>query len=123
MPEINLINLFQNDDDAESLGPGEILFREGNEGEKMYVVIDGNIDISVNGVSLLTVRPGELFGEMALIDTGPRSATATALTASRVVPIDRKRFAFLVQQTPYFALHVMRVLAYRLRNMDKRIVS
>ena len=56
-----------------------------------------------------------IFGEMALIDNEPRSATAVAITDVELVPISEKQFLFLVSQTPYFALKVMRILAQRLR--------
>jgi len=56
-----------------------------------------------------------IFGEMALIDNEPRSATALAITDVELVPISEKQFLFLVSQTPYFALKVMRILAQRLR--------
>lgn len=58
---------------------------------------------------------GGVFGEMALIDQSPRSASAVAMTPSKVVAVGQKRFTYLVQQTPYFALEIMHVLAERLR--------
>jgi CRP-like cAMP-binding protein len=64
---------------------------------------------------------GGVFGEMALIDTGTRSATAIAKTDCRLVPINERRFQFLVQQTPNFALQLMRIIADRLRRMDSRL--
>jgi len=64
------------------------------------------------------VEPGGMFGEMALIEHLPRSATAIAVSASRLSPIDQRRFLFLVQHHPFFALEVMQVLAHRLRQMD-----
>jgi len=57
-------------------------------------------------------------GEMALIDSSARSATAVARTDCELIPVDDKRFMFLVQQTPFFAIHVMRVLADRLRKTN-----
>ena len=57
---------------------------------------------------------------MALIDGGPRSAAVRASVASEVVPIDERRFLFMVQQTPFFALRVMRVMSARLRSMNAR---
>jgi CRP-like cAMP-binding protein len=86
----------------------------------MYVVKDGEANIVVHGKVVETVGPGGIVGELALIDTQPRSATVVAKTDCQLVPIDEKRFMFLVQQTPYFSLHVMRVLADRLRRMDER---
>jgi CRP-like cAMP-binding protein len=64
------------------------------------------------------VGPGGILGEMALIDTEPRSATATARTDSRVVRVDQKQFTFLVHEHPTFALQVMRVMAGRLRKAN-----
>jgi CRP-like cAMP-binding protein len=85
----------------------------------MYVVLEGEVDILIHGKIVNTVGPGGLFGEMALIDTRPRSATAVTRSDCKLVAISAKRFAFLVQQTPNFALHVMRVMAGRLRHMDE----
>jgi CRP-like cAMP-binding protein len=60
--------------------------------------------------------PDSIFGEMALIDQSPRSATAIARTPCKVVPVDQKRFTFMVQQTPFFSIQVMRIMANRLRH-------
>ena len=62
-----------------------------------------------------------IFGEMALVDGAPRSATAVAMTDVTLVPVSEKQFLFLVSQTPFFALKVMRVLARRLRASNKVI--
>ena len=60
-----------------------------------------------------------MLGEMALIDHAPRAATATAIGDCRLVPISEKRFMFMIQQTPYFALQIMKVMAERLRRMNE----
>jgi CRP/FNR family transcriptional regulator, cyclic AMP receptor protein len=65
-----------------------------------------------------TAGQGALVGEMALIDDSLRTATAVAKTSCRLAEIDRRRFDFLVQQTPHFATHVMKTLADRLRHMN-----
>ena len=77
-------------------------------------------------LSFETGRPAELsaddiFGEMALIDSEPRSATALAVTDVELVAVSEKQFLFLVSQTPYFALKVMRTLAQRLRKSNKTL--
>jgi len=84
----------------------------------MYILKEGEVDILVHDKIVETIGPGEILGEMALIDQNPRSATAVARTNCQLVSIDEKRFTFLVQQTPYFAIEVMRVMARRLRQMD-----
>jgi CRP-like cAMP-binding protein len=65
--------------------------------------------------------PGEPFGEMALIDQTPRTATAIAKTPCKLAVIPEKRFLFMVQTTPHFALQIMKVMADRLRKMNKKI--
>jgi CRP-like cAMP-binding protein len=72
----------------------------------------------MNGVVLEAVGPGGILGELALIDASPRSATATATTTARVVPVDEERFTYLVNEHPTFALQVMSVMADRLRRAD-----
>lgn len=118
---MNLLHLFVYAEDSEKYPAGDVLFREGESGDVMYVILEGEVDISVDGVSLMMAGPGDIVGEMALIDANERSATATAKTDCKVIPVDEKKFTFLVQKTPFFSLHVMRVLVERLRKMDRRI--
>jgi CRP/FNR family transcriptional regulator, cyclic AMP receptor protein len=115
---MNPAELFRQESNTVQLASGEFLFREGEKGEKMYVLLEGEIDIFLGDFVLETGGPGALLGEMALIDDTPRTANAVAKTASKVVEIDRRRFHFLVQQTPHFATHVMKILADRLRHMN-----
>jgi CRP-like cAMP-binding protein len=113
-----LIDLLPSDAPLVPAAAGKIIFAQGDPGDVMYVVIEGQAQVMIDGKLLETVRPGGILGEMALIDAGPRSATAIAKTQCVLVPIDEKRFADLVGRRPEFALHVMRVLANRLRRMD-----
>ena len=113
------LNLFQHSSDAVPFKAGEIIFTEGDQAEAMFVVIEGEIDIVHNGQVIDETLKGGLIGEMALLDASPRSATARARTDCRVVPITEKRFLFLVQQTPFFALQVMRIMSERLRRKIK----
>ena len=95
------------------------IFVEGDQGDCMYIVKEGVVDLVYKGKSLGTVEKGGIFGEMALIDFHPRSATAVAKTDCVLVPVDEKHFSRLVQETPAFALQVMRVLVQRLRSMNE----
>jgi CRP-like cAMP-binding protein len=109
------LDMFRNAKDARAHRAGEAIFRAGDRGDNMYVVVEGEVRISANGRQLDLLGPGGVFGEIALIDNGPRSADAVAVTDCRVVPIDENWFKFLVQQTPFFSLQIMRVMADRLR--------
>lgn len=115
------LDLFRNEDRYDEFKQGQTIFREGDEGSTMYVVLSGSVKLTVKGREVEDLGPGGVLGEMALIDTVPRSATATAIADCKLVPIDLKRFTFLVQQTPNFSLQIMRVIADRLRRMDQNL--
>ena len=115
---MNAAELFRQETDTLQLAPGDFLFREGDGGKEMYVLLEGEIEIFLGDFVIETAEPGTLIGEMALIDDNPRLAHAVAKTACRLAQIDRGRFHFLVQQAPHFATHVMKTLADRLRDMN-----
>jgi CRP-like cAMP-binding protein len=115
------IDLFRNEDNALEFAAGQTIFSEGDAGDLMFVVVDGEVDLLVKGKLVEHLTPGGALGEMALIDRNARSATAVAKTACKLMSIDEKRFKFLVQQTPNFALQLMRIIAERLRRMDERL--
>jgi CRP/FNR family cyclic AMP-dependent transcriptional regulator len=94
---------------------GEVIFREGDAASEFFVIQSGKVDIRLGNRSLGTLSDHDIFGEMALIDAAPRSATAIAATDVKLVPVGEKQFLFLVSCTPHFALNIMRVLARRLR--------
>jgi len=107
--------MFRNDAEAQKLAPREAIFRAGDPADCFYVVRSGSVLIHDGARELETLGEGGTFGELALVDGQPRSASATAVGETTVVPIDERRFQRLVQQTPYFAQAVMRVMAERLR--------
>lgn len=101
---------------------GSIIFSEGDPGDEMYSVVEGEVDIMVSGASIHVVKVGEVFGEMAMIDKKPRSASAVAATDCKLVVINEQRFNFLLQQTPMFVTQIMKVMADRLRYMNKEVL-
>jgi len=115
------IDMLRNDPAAKAVVAGDTIFSEGSPGDIAYVVTEGEIELSIHGSAVETVGTGGIFGEMALIDSQARSATATAKTDAKVVPIDQRRFLYLIQNTPFFAVEVMHVMAERLRRMDARV--
>jgi len=106
---------------AESFAAHDIIFSKGDPRTVMYVVQEGEVEIRLGAKLLEVVGPDGIFGEMAMIDGAPRTATAIARSVCKLVPIDQQRFQFLVQQTPFFAIEVMRVLADRLRRANQLI--
>src|SRR5215475_5459399 len=102
--------------DIREFKKGQTVFKQGDPGSDcMFGVVEGAINIEIGGETVERVTPLSVFGEMALIDQRPRSATAVAAADSRLAVIDKKRFLRLVEQTPHFALHMMQVISERLR--------
>jgi CRP/FNR family cyclic AMP-dependent transcriptional regulator len=107
----------------------EVVFEEGSTGSEMYLIHSGRVLLSVRQnenqqVPLAVLNPGDFFGEMALVDDSPRSATASAVEDdTELIIMDRARFLFMVRQQPEFALSLMHTLCQRLRGMDKRLPS
>jgi CRP/FNR family cyclic AMP-dependent transcriptional regulator len=102
-----------------NLSKGKTIFQEGDRGDEFFIVVRGQVEIVSGDRHLETLEADGIFGEMALIDDSPRSATAVALTDVILAPIKENQFLFLVQNAPFFALSVMRVLARRLRRQNK----
>ena len=100
---------------------GDTIFKQGEPATELYVIKNGRVGIQLGNRILDTLDSYDIFGEMALIDQAPRSADAIAVTDVTLIPVSEKQFLFLVSQTPFFALKVMRVLARRLRAANKAI--
>jgi CRP-like cAMP-binding protein len=99
----------------------ERIFVQDDHGSCMYVVRSGQVGITVGGAVLENVGPNGTFGEMALIDGSPRSATAIAREPTEVAVIDERAFLYLVQRNPAFALDLLRRLTKRLRRMTESL--
>ena len=115
------IDMFATEDNVRTLEAGEKVFEAYDMGSEMYVVLEGQVEITVDSTVLETLGPGAPFGEMALIDQAPRTATAIARTPCKLAVVSEKRFLFMVQTMPHFALDIMKVMADRLRKMNQRV--
>jgi CRP/FNR family cyclic AMP-dependent transcriptional regulator len=117
--EIDFSVLTGNGIEARSAKAGEVIFKEGDDAHQLFVIRSGEVTIQSGNRKLAELSTSQIFGEMALIDDAPRSANAVAKTDVELVAVSEKQFLFLVSQTPFFALKVMRVLARRLRATNK----
>ncbi len=117
----NFLGLFRSEENVVTVRAGDALFHKGDSAKCMYVVLSGALKVGDGNKIFEELSPGGMVGEMALIDHATRAATVTAVTDSTLAAIDEKRFLFLTQQTPSFALNVMRILSQRLRSMDKMV--
>ena len=119
--ESSILNLFRSAENTQTFAAGEIIFTEGTTGREMYVVLEGSVEIRVGNKTLDVTGPGGVFGEMALIDSSARSATAVAKDDCTLASLDVRQFLRMVEQTPTFTLNVMQILADRLRRMDSML--
>ena len=120
---MDLLEVFRDSDDLMELSSGSVLFEEGDTAEFMYVIVEGEVRLTLHGTEIASVSEGAIVGEMALLDRDARSATATAVTDCRLALIDLHSFKSLIQHTPDFALHVMNVLADRLRATSEALTE
>ena len=100
---------------------GDVIFKEGDVADALFIIQSGEVEIRLGNRVLEKLPQYSIFGEMALIDASPRSATAVAASDVKLVPVTEKQFLFLISNTPHFALNVMRIMARRLRAMNKSL--
>ncbi|HSH40941.1 MAG TPA: cyclic nucleotide-binding domain-containing protein [Arenicellales bacterium] len=106
---------------------GETIFEEGEQGDAMYVIMDGRVRIVRRGgrepVVLATLEPGAFFGEMAVVDRTPRTASAVAFTDSTVLAIDGSRLEALLEQRPDLGARMIRTLVRRLKFTTNQVMD
>jgi CRP/FNR family cyclic AMP-dependent transcriptional regulator len=111
---------------AKSFEPGEILFREGEPGDVMFIIIQGEVEIrkrtsAKTARTLITFHEGDIFGEMALIEKKPRSATAIAVTPCRTLAMNETLLDSMIENNPDFAKKMIRILSERIRKANQII--
>ena len=111
------VDYFKNETNFVDYAAGDLIFDERQPGDVMYVVKEGTVEITHDGEVLETCEAGCFFGEMALIDRKVRAAAAVAKTDCKLILVDKRRFLFLVQETPTFAIQVMHEMAERIRRL------
>ncbi|HXQ19942.1 MAG TPA: cyclic nucleotide-binding domain-containing protein [Acidimicrobiales bacterium] len=115
---MKVLGLFNNAQSIMAVPADTVVFSEGDSGEEMYGIIEGEIQLRIADRVIANLGVDDVFGEMALVDSSPRSATAVATSDTQLAVIDRHKFLFLVQETPMFALSVMSAMADRFRNRN-----
>ncbi len=106
--------------EAEYFGPNHVVFREGEMGDSLYVIVSGRVTIESGGRTLAALGPGEAFGEMAVLDAEPRSATAQTQAETEVLRIGSEEFYGVLREQGEIAEGVIRMLTHRLRESTAR---
>ena len=120
---MKFFGMFRDWEDVEEHRAGTVIFLERDPAEVMYVIISGEVELSLHGEPLGTEGEGGIIGEMAMINSATCGATATALTEVKLARLDRDQVKTLIDKNTEFALHVMAVMANRLRAVDKYITK
>jgi CRP-like cAMP-binding protein len=119
---IETLKLLQRKNNFKTFVAGEVVFAEGEKAKLMYGIVAGEINISVAGKIVETIKAGDVFGIGAMIHPEHiRTSTATAKTECQIVALDREHFLFAVQETPLFALEVMKSFSDRIRHLRLQI--
>lgn len=116
---MNPAELFAHEENPVTLAAGEMLFRAGDPGDAMYVLLEGSLNVLVGDKVVEHSQRGAILGEMSLVDNSPRGATVVAVEASRLAKVNQRRFQQLIQINPFFATHVMKELVDRVRQMNR----
>lgn len=104
--------------DETRIRPGTVLTREGAPGHECFVLLEGHADVRIGRKVVAQVGPGEIVGEMALLESEPRSATVVTTSPVRALVMTRPNFTAVLEQAPHLARRVMRTLAKRLREVQ-----
>ena len=110
--------VFVNAKEQREVAAGETIFAEGDTGREMFGLISGAIALRRGDRTVKLLEPGDTFGEMSIVSDAPRSLAAVATGPAVLAVIDERTFLFLVHETPMFAVHVMRSMAERIRELD-----
>ena len=102
-----------------TVAEGQVVCAEGEKADRWWIVADGLADVTVGGLYLATIGPGETIGELALLDGEPRTATVTAVTDMRVHEVDGEGFLEALNASPHLAVALLRQLATRLRATNR----
>jgi CRP/FNR family transcriptional regulator, cyclic AMP receptor protein len=120
---MNFFQLFDDWANTETHRAGSVIFSDKEPADALFLVLKGEVALSLRGDALSTEGRGALIGEMAIIEDAPRSETATAVDTVRLARISPKEFRDLVADNPEFSLHAMAELARRLRAVDALLSS
>lgn len=121
--EIDFLEMFRYSKKYDTYSPGDTIFKKGSIGGIMYIILEGEIEIYVDGSVVGKLFEGQILGEMSLVENEPRSATAIAKTETKIVPIDRETFLIIVKEEPLFALFVIKDLSHKIRILNQRITN
>ncbi|MBN3944704.1 MAG: cyclic nucleotide-binding domain-containing protein [Nostoc sp.] len=115
------VSIFQKQPNPKAFSAGQAIFEQGESGDEMYGILEGEVDILVNGKVVETIEKGEVFGAGILVGVQKRNYTAIAKVDTKLGFLNEQGFLFAVQETPMFALQVMKSYSERLSRLQRMV--
>lgn len=116
-----IVGVLQKQPEPKLFSAGQVIFKEGEPDDVMYGILEGQVEIVVNGKVVETIDTGEVFGVGVLVGVGYRTYTAIAKIDCKLAFLDRRQFLYAVQETPIFALKVMKSYSERLSRLERMV--
>lgn len=120
---MNFASIFKNEPTRQTFSSGDVLIRQGEANDKMFVILSGELEVRVGGKTVATLHEGDLFGELSMIDKEPASGDVVALSTGEFVTLDERRFLVVSQQNPFFTMGILRVVSAKLRAMNQSVAG
>jgi CRP-like cAMP-binding protein len=120
---MNFASIFKSEPTRQTFSAGEILIRQGESNDKMFIILSGELEVKVGGNAAALLKEGDLFGELSMIDKEPASGDVVAVTDGEFVTLDERRFLSVSQQNPFFTIGILRVVTAKLRAMNQTVAG
>ncbi len=122
MSPVRTIEIFQKTPSPQTFLAGEVIFKEGQPGNIVYGIIEGEVDLLAKGQVVETIKRGDVFGQGALVQSeGTRASTAIAKTDCLIAWLDRQHFLFAIEHTPMFAVDLLKSFSTRTRSLKQNL--
>ncbi|MDX2382326.1 MAG: cyclic nucleotide-binding domain-containing protein [Acidimicrobiia bacterium] len=106
--------------DEITMTAGTLIIDQGQTGREAFVVLEGSVAVKRNGRKIADLGPGAIVGELSLLDHGPRTATAVCTTDCDLLVLDQRRFVAVIDDIPALQHKILRTLASRIRELDRK---
>jgi CRP-like cAMP-binding protein len=120
---MNFASIFKNEPTCQPFTAGQVLVREGEANDRMFIILTGELEVRVGGKTVARLKEGELFGELSMIDQEPASGDVVAVTDGEFVTLDERRFLVVSQQNPFFTMGILRIVSAKLRAMNQTVAG
>jgi len=120
---MNFASIFKTEPTRQTFTAGDVLIREGEANEMMFIILSGELEVRVAGKVVATLKEGDLFGELSMIDQEPASGDVVAVNEGEFVSLNEKRFVSVSQQNPFFMMGILRAVTAKLRAMNQCVAG